>query len=85
MLVEFKNKRRLVLINERKNYWLNFIDNYYFYVLKYIKNQDEETCLDILDLCGDELKYVKNQTVALCLAAIEENPESAKFVKIILK
>ena len=51
------------------------------YLLRYIKNQTPEICLEAVKQNGRALIYVKNQTPEICLEAVKQNGWALIYVK----
>jgi hypothetical protein len=97
MKVELKNKRNKVLLNIHSSEYITeiydndledsdtefmyFEEDGYCDVLKYIKEQTEKICLELVIRDSFNLEYVKNQTDEICLAAVRDNGFSLQFVK----
>lgn len=50
------------------------------YILKYIKNLNENILLSAVKSEGYSLQFIKNKNYELCLEAVKQNPYAIKFV-----
>ena len=50
-------------------------------VLRYMKNQPLEICIDIVKGHGYHLEFITNQTPEICLEAVKRYPYALNYVK----
>ena len=50
------------------------------FYLKFVKNQTEKLCLEIVQKTGMTVKYVINQTPLICLEAMKKNKDVYVYI-----